>query len=72
MKIQDIGFFIILLALVFFKRNPKWFVVAGLVCLTLSMPLFHFWIFFTAQRFIEYGAAFLFIAIILSIIRKEK
>jgi len=70
MKPQDIGFFIVLLVLLLFKRNPRLFIVAGLVCLILSMPLFHFWIFFTAQRLVWYAAAFLLTGIILILGKK--
>ena len=57
MKIQDIAFFIILLFLVF-KRDTKWAVAFGLISLALSIPLFSFWIFFTAERLTWYAAAF--------------
>ena len=65
MKPQDILFFIIIASLLLLKRNPKYFISLGLVCLLLSMPFFERWIFFTAQRLVWYGAAFLVIAIFL-------
>lgn len=71
MKIQDITFIIILIIFLF-KKDPKYFVLAGLACLVLSIPLFNFWIFFTAQRFVWYAAAFFFIAIIFQLINKHK
>jgi len=64
MKPQDIVF-IILLAFLLWKRNPKYLVVAGLLCLVLSMPLFHFWVFFTAERLVMYAAGFLLSSLIL-------
>lgn len=63
MKIQDIVFFVILLFLVF-KHSPKWATIAGLISLALSIPLFSFWIFFTAERLTWYAAAFFLVAII--------
>jgi len=54
MKIQDIAFIIILLILIF-RKNPRELVFAGLVSLALSIPLFSFWIFFTAQRLVFYA-----------------
>jgi hypothetical protein len=70
MKLQDI-LFILVLAFLFYKHNPKWFVLAGLVCLILSMPLFHFWIFFTAERLVSYSVGFLFFAIVLLFHKKN-
>jgi len=63
MKIQDIIFFIVF-ALLLFKRDPKLMVIVGLVSLLLSIPLFSFWIFFTAERLTWYAAAFFLTAII--------
>jgi hypothetical protein len=71
MKPQDILFIIVLLVVLLFKRNPKYFVVGGLVCLVLAMPLFHFWVFFTAERLVWYGAAFLLAAILIFLFKKE-
>ena len=64
MKIQDITFFILLIILMRLKR-PRLSVLTGLVCLFLAMPLFKFWIFFTAERLTWYAAAFFLHAIIL-------
>jgi hypothetical protein len=71
MKIQDLGFFILLMVLLFVKRNPQWLIVAGLLCLVLAMPLFHFWIFFTAERLVWYASAFIFTAILLMFFRRR-
>lgn len=72
MKIQDIGFVTVLLVLLVF-RKPRLFVSAGLVCFLLAIPLFAKWIFFTGERLVWYGAAFVFVGIILSIAKgREK
>lgn len=68
MKIQDVGFIVIFLVLFAFIRKPKWFAAAGLICLGLSIPLFGFWIFFSAQRLVYYAAAFFTAAIFLTLI----
>jgi len=64
MKPQDIIFILVLAALLW-KRNPKYFVVAGLLCILGSIPLFQFWVFFTAQRLTWYAAGFLLVGICL-------
>jgi len=63
MKIQDIAFFVVLIFLIF-KRNPNWAVVTGILSLALSIPLFYFRIFFTAERLVQYAAGFFLLAII--------
>jgi hypothetical protein len=63
MKIQDIAFFLVLAALIF-KRSPQLSVIIGILCLILAIPLFLFWIFFTAQRLIWYAVAFFLLTII--------
>ena len=68
MKIQDLGFLILFLAILWFK-NSRIAAIAGLLCLVLSMPLFAFWIFFTAQRLVMYAAVFFALSIIFQIIR---
>jgi hypothetical protein len=65
MKPQDIVFIVIIAGLLFFRRNPKYFAVLGLISLMLSIPFFNLWIFFTAQRLVWYAAASILIAIIL-------
>ena len=67
-KIQDIGF-IIVLALLFVVRKPIWFVYAGLLSFALAIPLFAKWIFFTAQRLTWYGAAFILTYVVISFLR---
>jgi len=67
MKIQDFGFIIVAILLIY-KRNPRWLVIGGLICLILSIPLFSVWIFFTAQRLTYYAAAFFLMAILLYLI----
>jgi len=63
MKIQDIVFFVVL-ALLILKRSPKLMAFFGILCLLLSIPLFSFWIFFTAEHLVWYSAVFFFAAII--------
>ncbi len=62
MKIQDIAFFAVLVLLIL-KRNPKLMVVCGIFSLILSIPLFSFWVFFTAERLTWYAAGFFLLAI---------
>lgn len=73
MKPQDIVFLIVVVALLLtgFKK-PKVFVWSGLVCLCLSIPLFSFQIFFTAQRLLYYSAFFFAIATAFIFLRKKK
>jgi hypothetical protein len=71
MKIQDIGFIVVLLVLLCW-RNPKLLIAAGLISLILSIPLFSAWIFFTAQRLTYYAAAFFLVAIVLYLISNKK
>lgn len=63
MKIQDIIFLTVLVLLIL-KRSPKFAVSCGIACLILSIPLFSFWIFFTAERLTWYAAGFFLLAII--------
>lgn len=67
-KPQDI-LFIIVLILLFIKRDPKMFVIAGLSCLVLAIPLFAQWIFFTAQRLTWFAFLFFLFAVILNLIK---
>lgn len=62
-KIQDLAFILVFL-LVFWRRSSKLAVSTGLFCLALAIPLFKFWIFFTAERLTWYAAAFFLLAII--------
>ncbi|OGG11295.1 hypothetical protein A2Z00_02320 [Candidatus Gottesmanbacteria bacterium RBG_13_45_10] len=63
MKIQDIGFCIIL-AILLTLRKERWFVYAGLMSLTIAIPLFAKWVFFSAERLTWYAAAFFTIAVL--------
>jgi hypothetical protein len=63
MKIQDIAFFVVLVLLIL-KHSPKLAVICGIACLFLSIPLFSFWIFFTAEHLTWYAAGFFLLAII--------
>lgn len=70
MKPQDLGFFALLAILIFIKK-PRLTLVIALLLLLASMPLFQFWIFFTAQRFVTY-AFFLILLTIIQIIVKNR
>jgi hypothetical protein len=63
MKIQDIAFYVVL-ALLILKRSPNLAVFCGIAALLLSIPLFSFWVFFTAERLTWYAGGFFLLAII--------
>ncbi len=74
MKIQDIGFFLILIIIVW-KRNSTSAVILGLFSLLIAVPLFEEKIFFTAERLTWYAAGFFLLAIIVilyTLIRDKK
>lgn len=71
MKIQDLLFLLIFL-IVLWRPNPRLSIGVGIFCLLLAIPLFSFWIFFTAERLTWYAAAFFFQAIILLFIKELK
>lgn len=71
MSLQDIIFLVMLIALLFIRKSI-FFVYAGLACLVISIPLFYFWIFFTAQRLTYYAAAFFLIALVMLLINIRK
>lgn len=66
MKFQDIFFIVIFLFLVF-RRSPKLCAAVGSICLFVSIPLFAFWVFFTAQRLVYYGGAFYLLGTVFSL-----
>lgn len=70
-KIQDLAFILVFL-LVVWRRNIKLAVVIGLGCLVLAIPLFKFWIFFTAERLTWYAAAFFTLGILFQLIKLRK
>jgi len=70
MKPQDILFLIAVLALLI-KKEPKWFVLAGILCLVAAIPLFSFWIFFTAQRLVYYAAGFFLLAVLFLLVQSR-
>ncbi len=71
MKPQDI-IYLIALSFLIYRRNPNLFVWAGILCFIFSIPLFAFWIFFTAQHLVWYGASFILIAVILTYYKNLK
>lgn len=66
MKPQDILFFVVFSALLVLRR-PRLFVISGLMCLLLAIPLFATWTFFTAERLTWYAAACFVAFIIISL-----
>lgn len=58
MKIQDV-LFIIFYCMVATTRRSRVFLIAGFLSMILAIPLFALWVFFTAERLIWYGAAFI-------------
>jgi len=70
MKPQDLVF-LFAVAFLLWKRNPRYFVIAGLTMLTVAIPLFAKWIFFTAERLTMYAAACMLIAVILFLIEER-
>ena len=71
MKPQDIGFIVVLCILLVLRRE-KLFISAGLLCFLLAIPLFAKWVFFTGERLVWYGAAFVTIGILYMLLVKEK
>lgn len=71
MKIQDIGF-IIVLTLLILLRKEKLFIWAGLGCFLLAIPLFTKWVFFTAERLTWYGAGFILVFLFIQIFLQPK
>lgn len=66
MKIQDLAFGLVLLIVLVIK-NDRLATLIGLACLLLAIPLFSFWIFFTAQRLTYYAAVFFLLSIVLKL-----
>ena len=71
MKLQDILFIAVLIVL-FFRKDPRLAIISGICALILSIPLFYFWIFFTAERLVWYAAAFFLLGIILHLYRSNR
>ncbi|MDO8621212.1 MAG: hypothetical protein Q7R31_02935 [Candidatus Levybacteria bacterium] len=70
MKPQDIVFFIILAVLIW-KKDPRRAAFAGIISLIASIPLFSFWVFFTAERLTWYAAAFFLLSIVLIVFNSK-
>lgn len=66
MKVQDVVFVLVFVYL-FYKRNPAFPALAGIISLLLAIPLFTFWIFFTAERLTWYAAGFFLLAIVFNL-----
>jgi len=68
--IQTTILFTILVALII-TRKPRLFFLASLVCVILSIPLYSFWIFYTAQKLVEFAFYFLAFGVVFSFINNE-
>ena len=71
MKLKDVGFILVFVILLVFRR-PVLFVWAGLGFLTLAIPLFATWTFFTAERLTWYAAAFFLAFIAISLVKPHR
>lgn len=72
MKPQDILFIIVFIALLITcRKRSSVFVWAGITCLAVSIPLFSFWIFFTAQRLVYYASGFILVGIIVMLAQER-
>lgn len=71
MKIQDIIFILIFILLIY-KQNSRLAVLAGIILIFMSLPLFAKWIFFTAEHLVWYAAAFFLLGIFLELIGLNK
>ena len=70
MKIQDI-IFILIFAFLLYKRKPEWFVLAGIISFAGAIPFYSLWVFFTAQRLVEFGFLLLVVAVLLFAFKKQ-
>ncbi len=70
MKIQDL-IFVIILAVLLYKKNFKFIILSGILFLVLAIPLFASWVFFTAQRLV-YFAVLLFLVSSISLLFKKE
>lgn len=71
MKPQDILFIFVILILLW-RKNPKYCVFAGILCLMLAIPLFQLWVFFTAERLVLYALILFLIAVLLFLFEPKK
>ncbi len=71
MKVQDLVFGLIFL-LVLWRQSERLSTVIGLLLLLLAIPLFQFWIFFTAERLTWYAAALFAYAFLIQLIKLAK
>ncbi len=71
MKPQDLLFLLgIMVCLAFYIETKKNYLThLGMICFVLAIPLFAKWIFFTAERLVSYGLAFILIAVIVEMIK---
>ncbi len=70
-KLQDLAFLLVFVA-VLLLRSWKLAAIIGIVALLFAIPLFKFWVFFTAERLTWYSGAFFLISVITLSISKKK
>lgn len=70
MKPQDILFILVFVGFLFIRKE-RIMVALGVICLATSIPLYMSWVFFTAQRLVMYGVAFIFMSLVFSLFRKS-
>ncbi len=70
MKVQDIIFIVVIIFLLY-KRKAEWFAFAGVLSFIIAIPFYVMWIFFTAQRLVEYAFYLLIIALLLFVFKKR-
>lgn len=68
LKPQDL-FFVLVFVMLLIKRDPRIFAIAGLICISLSIPLFSQWIFFTAQKLVWFAFLFFLTAVVLNLVK---
>jgi len=71
MKIQDI-FFLLAFIFLIFKRDSKLSLLFGLGSILISIPLFYFQIFFTAEHLIWYSFVFIALSVFLMIFKEKQ
>lgn len=71
LKLQDLAFLLVFGG-VLISRSWRLAAVIGITALLLAIPLFKFWIFFTAERLTWYSGAFSLISVIFLSFSKNK
>lgn len=71
MKPQDLLFLFLLFLIIalLLKSRKNYFTHAGILCFIIAIPFFAKWVFFTAERLISYGFAFILASVIIEMIK---